>query len=144
MTSLIAKFHNKYHSVNKLTKRYLQIGEILCKLPANDWTCFVEFCLTPFSLTCRLSIMVGTLASWSRGWGFKSQQRWGNFLIFKNCRCKFPIGNKFQLKNNSNSSYPGKQPNIDRSAPRSVPRWLYETNLFAQLAIILFRNDPYQ
>ena len=34
--------------------------------------------------------------------GFKSQQRWGIFLIFKNYLCKLPIGNKFQLGKNFN------------------------------------------
>ena len=59
--------------------------------------------LTPFRLTCRLSIMVITLASWSRGGVFKSQQRWEIFLIFKNHLCKLPIGIKFQLGKNSNT-----------------------------------------
>ena len=51
--------------------------------------------------TCRLSIMVSTLVSRSRGWGFKSQHRWENILIFKNYLCKLPNGKKFQLGNNS-------------------------------------------
>ena len=55
---------------------------------------------TPVSLTCRLSLIVSTLASWSRGWGFKSQQRRGNFLIFENY-ILVQIANKSQLGNNS-------------------------------------------
>ena len=42
------------------------------------------------------------LASSARGLGFKSQQRWGNFLLFKNYFCKLPIANKFQLGKMSN------------------------------------------
>ena len=32
------------------------------------------------------------------GWGFKSQQGWGNFLIFKNYLCNLPIGKNFNEK----------------------------------------------
>ena len=86
---------------------------------ANDWTCCVEHkLLTPFSLTCRLSIMVSTLASWSRGWEFKSHQRWGNFLIFKNYLRKLPISNKFEWGNNSNL-------NLRSSTPYTVRQLLH-------------------
>ena len=66
---------------------FFQIGKIQCKLPPDKWLdilCWSQT-VTPFTITCRVSMVVKMLASWAREVFSSNPSRGGG------------IANKFQL-----------------------------------------------
>ena len=70
---------NNRHSI------FFQIGEIHGKLLPCKWLDMLCWALTliPFTVTCRVSVVVLPLASLAGGVGFESQQRLGNLLLIR-------------------------------------------------------------
>ena len=87
--------HSLISNIIETNRRFSKLTKFCAN--CHLWSCFVEHKLQHPSDSPALVVLWYSSGLISQRWGLKSQQRLGNFLIFKNYLCKLPIGNKFQL-----------------------------------------------